>query len=190
MEEKLKYRVGEEVFIRANVIDIDNERFSYRVKFENYDAWLIRGLVLNHNDLKPLPKITQEVMDWYEEVKHERNDWIVSKWLTDSSMPRNVEDWIYGENHLENQHALATLIAYGPQAVEVEKEKEKRYRVVFKSSGQVLSRVNDHIADEVYFMFLHNKHGAGGMCYPKQALIDSGFEGVFDNPMFEVEEVV
>lgn len=184
MEEKLKYRVGEEVFIRANVIDIDNERFSYRVKFENYDAWLNRGSVLNHNDLKPLPKVTPALMRYYEKHKEEFRGLDEYLDLTDKSS--ELADWLFfSDDSLKNQHALATLIAYGPEAVEV--EKEKRYRVLIKDNLVVGDTLTQNPASLMFTFSIGD--GSDSEIFTKNELEEWGFGDVFDNPMFEIEEV-
>ncbi|MHB9781472.1 DUF1642 domain-containing protein [Streptococcus sp. 10F2] len=183
MTEKLKYKVGDKVMIEAKIEEADSyDTYPYRLRIGNAITGWVKSDEFKKSlvNLPPKPKIPQAVMEYYE--KHKDSDWTISDYLRHH--PEELEYWFfYDDNKLKNQHALATLITYGPEAVEV--EKEKRYRVVFKSSGQVLAKVNDHSIDEVYFMFLHK----GDMCYPKQELIEAGFEGVFANEMFEVEEV-
>lgn len=197
MTEKLKYNVGDKVLVEMEVVSVDGTNRPYRLETSSgyYLDWvseerLEKSLV----NLPPKPKVTQAMMDWYETEYNgiDTVGQVIDYFVDDSLSGDEIAEWLFDFSYdksvrSKRQHALATLIAYGPQAVEV--EKEKRYRVVFKSSGQVLAKVNDRIVDEVHFMFLHNKHGIEGMCYPKQELIDAGFEGVFDNPMFEVEEV-
>lgn len=192
MVEKLKYKVGDRILFEVVVseIDVEDTEAPYYLSFgDDHGLWATEEeLETLFDRLPPKPKIPQAVMDWY--FKFQENYWDVEMYLVDEPKPNEVDKWLYTGNrqlNSERQHALATLIAYGPEAVEV--EKEKKYRVVFKSSGQVLSKVNDHILDEVYFMFLHSKLGVEDMCYPKQELIDAGFGDVFDNEMFKVEEV-
>lgn len=181
MSEELKYKDGEDLIIKAKVIhDWSDNPCDYRLVIAG-----IYGNYVSEKELEDIvvetpqkPKVTQEVMDWYEEVKSERADWTLRQWLSDSFLPEEVSYWLYGDNHLDHQHAIATLIAYGPEAVEV--EKEKRYKVKLKASDQRLIMDSGKPFFTSFF---------SGWAFTKQRLIDAGFEGVFDNPMFEVEEV-
>lgn len=56
------------------------------------------------------------------------------------------------------------------------------YRVILKATGQRL--LFDNRTGKFIFT-----DGVISSFFTKQELIDAGFEGVFDNPMFEVEEV-
>lgn len=199
MTEKLKYKVGDKVLVPFEILEVkEGDSLPYatkRLDRDNTKGYWTKGTLESIAiTLPPKPVVTQAMMDWYETEYNgiDTVGQVIDYFVDDSLSGDEIAEWLFDFSYdksvrSKRQHALATLIAYGPQAVEV--EKEKRYRVVFKSSGQVLAKVNDRIVDEVHFMFLHNKHGIEGMCYPKQELIDAGFEGVFDNPMFEVEEV-
>lgn len=179
MTEKLKYKVGDKVLIEAEIHmrNTDNMSYSLRLPKGKFISWFTEEeLRDNAVHLPPRPKVIPAVMDWYEEYKDDNGD--IRVYLR--HCPEELENWLrYGPDKLKNQHALATLIAYGEKAVEV--EKEKKYRVKFKGSDQYLRRV----AFSNKFEF----HEAFPDYLTKQELIDAGFEGVFDNPMFEVEEV-
>ncbi|MHB9781170.1 DUF1642 domain-containing protein [Streptococcus sp. 10F2] len=188
MTEKLKYKVGDKVMVQMEVQGISKDNVPYCLSVPDLGGisyWLSRKELENNVvNLPPKPKVPQVVMDWWEEHENERADWKISNWLSDIDTLEGMYDWLYGENHLENQHALATLIAYGPEAVEVEKEKKKKYRVLLKETKQYLSTWLDA------FRFTVDRHEEELQYeFTKQELIDAGFEGVFDNPMFEVEEV-
>lgn len=181
MTEELKYKVGDELVLKVVVDSIDGTvtpyhlrtldgRFVCRISKESLEKSLV--------NLPPKPKVPQAVMDWYDENKDERVDWTLRQWLSDSFLPEEVSYWLYGDNHLDHQHAIATLIAYGPEAVEV--EKEKRYKVKLKASDQ---RLIMDSGKPIFTSFF------SGWAFTKQRLIDAGFGDVFDNPMFEVEEV-
>ncbi|MBJ6746647.1 DUF1642 domain-containing protein [Streptococcus sp. 121] len=131
--------------------------------------------------LPPKPKVTQAVMDWYERDKN--SNWNVNGYLNNA--PEELYEWLlYSDDVLKNQHALATLIAYGPEAVEV--EKDKRYMVILKRTNQILAKQGDSLIFTLPNPFDEEN---GKYLLTKQELTDAGFEGVFDNPMFEVEEV-
>ncbi|MBJ6745220.1 DUF1642 domain-containing protein [Streptococcus sp. 121] len=124
--------------------------------------------------LPPKPKVTKAVMDWYERDKN--SNWNVNGYLNNA--PEELYEWLlYSDDVLKNQHALATLVTYGPEAVEV--EREKRYRVKLTATEQYLRK----FYGKYEFTDIEVDY------FNKQELIEAGFEGMFDNPMFEVEEV-
>lgn len=186
MEEKgqLKYKVGDRVSFEAVISDVDYSRqapyrFTYR---DGSGLWATKEYLEELTDkLPPRPQVTQKVMDWYEETKKQKVDSTIRDWFVASSMPVDVREWFFGENHLETQHALATLIAYGPEVVEV--EKEKKYRVKLNLTNQILI---DLRGDYVFAGFPQSYR----LKFTKQELEQAGFGCVFGNPMFEVEEVV
>lgn len=67
-----------------------------------------------------------------------------------------------------------------------EVEKEKKYKVYLKHTNQKLLYYED--TDDFYFDHINNENITKS--FTKKELIDAGFGGVFDNEMFEVEEVV
>lgn len=130
-------------------------------------------------------------MDYYETYRDK--GLLFSQWFGDMSeldtyfsRIDEVAEWLYGNDKKTNAQrelALATLIVNGPDAVEV--EEEKRYRVKFKTlgtSGYYLSRNG-------FTGYEFNNSGNIVRTFTKQELINAGFGGVFDNEMFEVEEV-
>lgn len=185
MTEKQKYKVGDRILFEAVITDTEVNCMvvPYYISFEDrFGRWLneeeLDALSVH---LPPRPKVTQAVMDWYEETKKQKVDSTIRDWFVASSMPVDVREWFFGENHLENQHALATLIAYGPEVVEV--EKEKKYRVKLNLTNQILI---DLRGDYVFAGFPQSYR----LKFTKQELEQAGFGCVFGNPMFEVEEVV
>lgn len=185
MSEKLKYKVGDELLVRAKILEVDGKTTRYPYLLST-SGWLRKEELDRITvEVPQKPKVTQEVMDWYEEVKSERADWTIVSWLRYINIPSEVCDWLYGENHLENQHAIVTLITYGPEAVEV--EKEKKYRVLIKDELVLNSKLVKNPITNM-FEFVIGDH-PDSESFTKQELIDAGFGDVFDNEMFEVEEV-
>ncbi|MEY8435078.1 DUF1642 domain-containing protein [Streptococcus hyointestinalis] len=183
MSEKLKYKVGDELLVRVKILDVDGKTTRYHYLLST-SGWLSKEELNQITVGAPQkPKVTQEVMVWYEEVKSERADWTINNWLRTINTPSEVCYWLYGENHLENQHALATLIAYGPDAVEV--EKEKRYKVSLvglkESDGKPQYLFKDH-GGNIMASWL-------GTPLTQKELEEDGFGDVFNNPLFELEEV-
>lgn len=66
-----------------------------------------------------------------------------------------------------------------------EVEKEKKYKVYLKHTNQKLLYYED--TDDFYFDHINKENITKS--FTKKELIDAGFGGVFDNEMFEVEEV-
>lgn len=182
MTEKLKYKVGDKVLIGVEVTERYKGIGDLRDQIEGFD------IKMSSKTIMPKPKLPQEVMDWYEEHENEWADWDIRDWLSATQEYDFVDEWISANNviNLDRQHALATLIAYGPQAVEV--EKVKKYRVKLKATEQYLKKSDKRI---IFSGIVAYAEVSYYKCFKftKQELIDAGFEGVFDNPMFEVEEV-
>lgn len=127
MTEKQKYKVGDRMYVEGVIELVDATDSSYLLVTEDdgMRIWIFEDYL---KLLPSKPKVTQAVMGLYEKTKDKKVDSTIRSWLVASSMPVDVEEWLFGENHLENQHALATLIAYGPEAVEV--IKKKKYIVI------------------------------------------------------------
>lgn len=180
MTEKLKYKVGDKLLVEMEVVSVDSTNRPYQLETSGgcYIGWLSKeNLEKSVVNLPPRPKVTPTVMEYYE--KNEHNNWDIVDWLDSNKIPADVDKWLFeGEEILQHQHALATLIAYGPEAVEV--KKEKKYKVKFKPTNQWLRRAFG------LYSFVKEESDS----FTKQELIDSGFEGVFDNEVFEIEEVV
>ncbi|MBG9366536.1 DUF1642 domain-containing protein [Streptococcus sp. NLN64] len=180
MTEKLKYKVGQEILVKFVIEDIDGSHGLYEIETENTEVstWLTEQVLKSIiTDFPPKPKVTKAVMDWYEH--HKRSHWNVRNYFMHT--PEEIDDWFSVD--LQNEHAFVTLITYGPEAVEV--EKEKKYFIKFKNTGQVLFKTKDGFELRNYHPDYTNVEDT----FTKQELTEAGFEGVFDNPMFEVEEV-
>ena len=86
---------------------------------------------------------------------------------------KEIDDWFHTDDNME-LFARAWLDGY-------EVEKEKRYEVKIKASGQYLARTK---LKEVAFMY-------NGACshFTRKELEESGLGWVFDCPGIEIEEV-
>ncbi|NYS33763.1 DUF1642 domain-containing protein [Streptococcus danieliae] len=189
MTEKFKYKVGDRFLFEVVVseIDVEDTEAPYYLSFgDDHDLWATEEeLETLFDRLPPKPKVTQEVMDWYENNKSK--NWNINGYL--NNVPEEFYDWIlYSDDVIKNQHAFATLVAYGPEAVEV--ETEKIYRVKIKnlvtSDGKEQFLTHD-IPKRTVFASRYGKNLK--QTFTNWELVLLGFEGVFDNPMFEVEEV-
>lgn len=147
MEEKgqLKYKVGDRVSFEAVISDVDYSRqapyrFTYR---DGSGLWATKEYLEELTDkLPPRPKVTQEVMDWYRKdypnEEEKSVDEVLDKFANTAPIDSDVPKWLFQSGCSvselnKRQHALATLIAYGPEAVEV--IKEKRYKVRIPNEG-------------------------------------------------------
>lgn len=123
MEEELKYKIGDKVMIETTVVDVDNEDkdLPYRVNLGPGDLTWLSGKTFNKVGTvdKQKPKVTQDVMDFYK--KHKDSNWSIRDYLR--NLPEELENWfLFTKDEIKNQHAFATLIAYGVESVEVESE--------------------------------------------------------------------
>ncbi|MFS1663335.1 DUF1642 domain-containing protein [Streptococcus sp. zg-JUN1979] len=193
MAKELKYKNGEDLIIKAKVIhDSPDNSLDYRLVIggiygSHFSEEVLDNLVIETPQKPIIPKF---VMDWYE-TRYSGNDTVeeildyfvviplcdspVAKWLYDFNRDKSVRS--------KRQHALATLITYGPEAVDV--EKEKKYFIKFKNTGQVLFKTKDGFEFRNY----HPDYTDVENVFTREILEQYGFKDVFDNPMFEVEEV-
>lgn len=139
---------------------------------------------------KPKPKVSQNVMNYYKQHKDFNiyfNDWFDSDTLRSDG--GDVYEWLYNNDYKTNQQrefAFATLIMHGPNSVEI--EGAKKYKVKMKSLYEPYNYLN---LSESGFAFntASERDSNYKVIFTKQELIDAGFGDVFDNEMFEVEEV-
>lgn len=189
MTEKLKYKVGDKVLIEAEFAKVDDTNVPYLLGVPSgyFLGWISEeALERNTCNLPPRPKVTQAVMDWYEENEVERADWNIFAWLDWKWMPSSIREWIVSDNRLQKEHALATLITYGPEAVEV--EKEKVYKVYVTVGGKSFSQLKQ---DSGSFFFGSTAHDSTTFktTFTESELENMGLGEVFSCNIFKVEEV-
>lgn len=139
-----------------------------------------------YDSLFPKPVVPQCVADWYEGHK-ERFDFYLSEFLC---------DW-YGEDHNDNSpfsvwfggnwDAIQTLIDMHRHGYTV--EKEPRYTVRLKGLTSKRSYLNYLIEDDRWYLNDEISSVAARTQHTRKELEQGGFGEVFDNPMFEIEEV-
>lgn len=115
--------------------------------------------------------IPKPVANWIEKCK--ANNFNLQYAMDSSHCPKNI--FVYLLSYPES-FAKAWLYGY-------EIEKEKRYSVFLSVTGQPLEE-RDHSG-----LVFVNDNSIGKSKFTKQELINAGFGGVFDNDMFDVEEV-
>ena len=179
MTEKLKYKVGDKVLIEAEITETYKGVGDYQELVEGFEVKTSSKIIM------PKPKVPQVAVEYY--AQNVFADYDYDMWFERSGIPDEIASWLYYDDDddilMQRQHALATLITYGPEAVEV--EKKKKYRVKLKRTNQFLTKDNSHFLFSFPIPFAEEPEDG----FTKQELIEAGFEGVFDNPMFEVKEV-
>ena len=123
-----------------------------------------------HEPQKPV--VPKYVAEWYDYAKKQNFSLrlAMENWL----MSEKLEKWLQCTYNQET-FALAWLDGY-------EVEKEPKYRVRMKNTHNYLFKSHD----EWYMLrYVFSEPGT----YTKSELKEAGFGGVFDNPMFETEEV-
>lgn len=158
---------------------------------EGYEQGKLEGAWVG-NQLKDADKIRQElnkpvipqfVADWYEENKDDFEfnvwDWIAFRNEPEKLENKELNSWINdGEGN-----PIQTLVNMHQFGYEV--EKEKRYIVTLKSSGQKLYY---HTEDEDYIFSSYDGVFYSGY-HTKTDLEENDMSWVFDCPGMEIQEV-
>lgn len=134
----------------------------------------------------PKPVVPQYVADWYEENKNDLNEdiwayltsWADTKW-------DEFKYWMY---HTGRNKAITTIVNMHQFGYEV--EKEKRYVVKVKGVAEAFNRLNYNTVQKMYSISTTTELGGVYIIkFTRKELEKAGFGEVFDNPMFEIEEV-
>lgn len=131
------------------------------------------------------PVVPQYVADWYEENK---DDLGYSIWTyiyyQDQQKDNDFKDWLdYG-----CCGTIQTLFNMHQFGYEV--EKEKRYIVKVKGIAEAYNYLNYNTVQKMYSISTTTELGGVYIIkFTRKELEDAGFGEVFDNPMFEIEEV-
>lgn len=137
----------------------------------------------------PKPVVPQCVADWYEENKDEFEINLfqcigeaVESYEEDSSS--EFESWLMSDD----SDALTVLVNMHQFGYEV--EKEKRYIVKVKGIAEAYNRLNYNTVQKMYSISTTTELGGVYIIkFTRKELEKAGFGEVFDNPMFEIEEV-
>lgn len=167
MTEELKYKVGDKVLIEAELKGISNCTGKPELYIKGFGTFFLNYEGFdNIVNLPPRPKVKQVVMDYYTQNVSADHDY--DEWFERSGMPDGIASWLYCDGDddilMQRQHALATLITYGPQAVEVEKEQKyiveipnpnsrdlkNSLRLVRAKGGDVIILASANITDNFY----------------------------------------
>ena len=149
-----------------------------------YEQGKIEGAWVG-NQLKDADKIRQElnrpvipqfVADWLEKCKNEEKSLLKSLLYT----PAGVNSWV---DNSENQETFARAYLDG-----YEIEKEKRYTVKLKGLEREKCYLNFNFGG--VWLFYTNENFFGYRSHhTRKELEEAGFGGVFNSPLFEIEEV-
>lgn len=137
------------------------------------------------------PVVPQFAIDWVDDSRERYYEF--DEWFDCDNQPMEVYKWLNCKNKRQadlNALALVTLIVNGPDAVTV--EKKKLYQIIDKRLNATFSCLGYDIEGRAWFwgnkkFFKKNK--GDRLAHTRQQLIDAGFEEVFENPNYEVEEV-
>lgn len=135
------------------------------------------------------PVVPQCVADWYEGNNDEFEinlfqciGELVECYDKDSSS--KFEDWLMDDD----TEALTILVNMHQFGYEV--EKEKRYIVKVKGIAEAYNWLNYNTVQKKYSISTTAELGGVYITkFTRKQLEDAGFGEVFDNPMFEIEEV-
>lgn len=131
------------------------------------------------------PVVPQYVADWYEENKNDLNEdiwayltsWADTKW-------DEFKYWMY---HTGRDKAITTIVNMHQFGYEV--EKEKRYVVKVKGVAEAFNCLNYNAVQKMYSISTTVESRVYIIKFTRKELEEAGFGEVFDNPMFEIEEV-
>ena len=135
------------------------------------------------------PVVPQFVADWYEENK--RNlDLNLCGFVFDraiNSTNRYQKEFTRWVND-NKKTFITTLVNMHQFGYEV--EKEKRYVVKVKGIAETYNRLNYNTLQKMYSISTMTELGGVYIIkFTRKELEEAGFGEVFDNPMFEIEEV-
>lgn len=127
----------------------------------------------------PKPVIPYYIADYLEKVKSEGDLTVVG--AVNEAPEGEVSDWLILEN--VNTFAKAWVNGY-------EVKKEKRYIVKIKGIAEAYNCLNYNTVQKMYSISTTTELGGVYIIkFTRKQLEEAGFGEVFDNPMFEIEEV-
>lgn len=178
VEDMIDYQNKEGILVKEN-------HPNYYVRFEDENQWVYKENQLelvNDKDIHRV-RIPELLADWIDRIQSACNDVLrmsIKDAMDDLSLDMKdghadeIRDWLF--NDKKNWDVFAKAWLYGYEIV-----KEKKYIVKLVGTGQCLDkRYNDG------YLFTDSEEP---FLFTKDELKEAGFDGVFDNPMFEVEEV-
>lgn len=136
----------------------------------------------------PKPVVPQYVADWYEEHK---DNFEVSLFQCIYEASDGYD--IYSSNEFwhwlmaKDTDAITTLVNMHQFGYEV--KEETKYKVRIKGVSESKNYLNLDVDNKWYFLASEYEVKGFETKFTRQQLEEAGFGEVFDNPMFEIEEV-
>lgn len=134
-------------------------------------------------DEELIPEVPQYVIDWYEENKDslDYNLWnFIMDW--DEQEPSEFINWFN-----RNKEAFKTIVNMKQFGYKL--KEEKKYSVKIKGVVANSSTLNHNTELGKWYMGRLDEFEGVVAYHTREELVKGGFGGVFENPMFEVEEV-
>lgn len=131
------------------------------------------------------PVVPQYVADWYEEHKN-RLDYDLWEYLVDWGYQKDSDfkKWMARDGKAEPVITLVNMHQFGYEVKE-----ETKYKVRIKGVSESKNYLNLDVDNKWYFLASEYEVKGFETKFTRQQLEDAGFGEVFDNPMFEIEEV-
>lgn len=133
----------------------------------------------------PKPVVPQYVADWYEEIKEDLDESIweyLVNW--DDAGWDDFKRWL---SQSDENGAITTLVNMHQFGYEV--KEETKYKVRIKGVSESKNYLNLDVDNKWYFLASEYEVKGFETKFTRQQLEEAGFGEVFDNPMFEIEEV-
>lgn len=130
------------------------------------------------------PVVPQYVADWYEANKEylDYNIWeFIKHW--DMQPEDEFKKWMFDDN----KNPILTLVNMHQFGYEV--KEETKYKVRIKGVSESENYLNLDVDNKWYFLASEYEVKGFETKFTRQQLEEAGFGEVFDNPMFEIEEV-
>lgn len=165
------------VLVKGNVIGFEKSTLEppkYLVQFPDLTTASLSVDMIEDELQKPV--IPQSVADWIKKNKGSLFG------LNYDMVSGEIYDWVYGEEgNLKKLH-LACAIGYTV-------EKEKRYLVKMKNIQKSYNYLNYSKDKKMWFFSTKENLDFSKSYHTRKELEEAGFGEVFNNPLFEVEEV-
>lgn len=179
----MKYNKKEELFDKINGLKILNATLQ--------ESWFNKGVseVFERTekffDKELVPEVPQYVADWYENSK------VVLDYAIWDVIQSNAKGNVQSEelnNWIENtEDAIIILVKMHLFGYKV--KKDKKYLVKLKGIVNGTKALKHNIREDSWYMGTVQESLDLKMFHTKEELKAGGFEGVFNNPMFEVVEM-
>lgn len=166
---KQDLKEGQEVYVKGRVIHTGDH-----LDIVLDEGSFIENAIVLHYKKPVVPQMVAEIIEYYK-----RNNATLYDALREKNFNKQYSEWLLNEQNAYDKVAKAWLDGY-------EVEREKRYLVKIKSTGQCLGKY--YINNETLSpRFIYTGRNADG--FTRKELEVAGFEWVFDCEGIEIEEV-